>query len=266
MIQQCPVCNIVAKEYLYVKSRQRHIMKCTNPLCTLQFVSRIPTAAELRELYQKHYYNESERSDYCDTDPVLARQYLSSIKENIGDLAGKSMLDVGCGRGSVLTIAKEFGLSISGVEPYAAVQAHIPQALNGTIYNDLDDVIHANQGYDLITLIEVIEHIVEPWKILRRLCDIMHKNSHMYIQTPNVDSLRCVFQRSDWPNYVNPTHLYFFNEKSLLMVMRKAGINNVTRLHVPVSYPEHNIARRSIQRILQHCNLDGSLKLLGSVT
>jgi 2-polyprenyl-3-methyl-5-hydroxy-6-metoxy-1,4-benzoquinol methylase len=87
------------------------------------------------------------------------------------------VLDVGCGTGSVGWLLKEScgRISVTGVELDPTMAELARHYLDGVVAGDIGDVLDRgsldNITFDCILLADVLEHIVEPWAILRRLTD-----------------------------------------------------------------------------------------------
>ena len=69
-----------------------------------------------------------------------------------------TILDIGCGLGYSLDSAVEQGYKITGVEFNEVIVNEIRQR-HEEIYKDLDEILSKNQKYDVITLMEVLEHL-----------------------------------------------------------------------------------------------------------
>jgi SAM-dependent methyltransferase len=118
--------------------------------------------------------------------------------------------------------------------------------------------------FDLVTAVEVIEHLDNPVRYLRLLREVMSPGGSLFLTTPNFRSLRARLQGSRWEQYRNPTHLCYFTQDSLKGALRLAGFASVERLRSRVVYPYHGALRRTIQRGLQLAGLDGDLVMLSS--
>lgn len=103
-------------------------------------------------------------------------------------LAGKAALDAGCGAGLVCEPLARLGARVTGIdaapENIAAAQAHAaPQSLNITY---LAGEVGALAGqFDLVTSLEVIEHVSDPAAFLGALAERLAPGGLMIISTPN---------------------------------------------------------------------------------
>jgi 2-polyprenyl-6-hydroxyphenyl methylase/3-demethylubiquinone-9 3-methyltransferase len=108
-------------------------------------------------------------------------------------LAGKRALDVGCGAGLLCEPLARLGASVTGLdaapENIAAARAHAePQGLNIDYRHEAIEHF-AGRGFDLVTSLEVIEHVDDPQGFVDGLAGTMADDGLMIISTPNRTAL-----------------------------------------------------------------------------
>lgn len=115
--------------------------------------------------------------------------HFGSDSRALKPLTGKRALDVGCGAGLVCEPLARMGGAISGLdaapENIAAANAHAePQGLNIAYRNQaIEDF--SETGFDLVTSLEVIEHVDDPAAFITGLAGAMADNGLMILSTPN---------------------------------------------------------------------------------
>jgi 2-polyprenyl-6-hydroxyphenyl methylase/3-demethylubiquinone-9 3-methyltransferase len=108
-------------------------------------------------------------------------------------LAGKRALDVGCGAGLLCEPLARLGAAVTGLdaapENIAAAQAHAgPQGLAIDYRNEaIEDF--AGREFDLVTSLEVIEHVDDPQAFVAGLARAMADDGLMILSTPNRTAL-----------------------------------------------------------------------------
>jgi 2-polyprenyl-6-hydroxyphenyl methylase/3-demethylubiquinone-9 3-methyltransferase len=104
-------------------------------------------------------------------------------------LAGKKALDVGCGAGLLCEPLARMGASVTGLdaapENIAVAAAHAaPQGLDIDYRNQAIENFDG-RDYDLVTSLEVLEHVDDPQGFINGLAVSLADNGLMIISTPN---------------------------------------------------------------------------------
>jgi 2-polyprenyl-6-hydroxyphenyl methylase/3-demethylubiquinone-9 3-methyltransferase len=103
-------------------------------------------------------------------------------------LDGKTALDVGCGAGLLTEPLARLGAKVTGIDASPEV---IAVAREHAVASGLDidyragDVQHLEQRFDLVTAMEVIEHVADPAAFVRALAQRLAANGLLILSTPN---------------------------------------------------------------------------------
>ncbi len=87
---------------------------------------------------------------------------------------------------------------------------------------------HTTERFDLILLLNLIEHVADPAAVLRRMQSLLSPTGVILIKTPNVDTLDCrIFQHHNWGGFHCPRHFVLFTRQSLLDLGTACGLAQV---------------------------------------
>lgn len=128
----------------------------------------------------------------------------------------RSLLDVGCGYGHLLELARERGYAAQGVERNSALAVHLRER-GFTIWATVDNV---DREYDAIALIDSLYYFSDPVRILRRCRELLNPNGLLLLRITNRNWLaRLPMLGVD--NLGDATHNYSL--RSLSVLLEKSG-------------------------------------------
>jgi 2-polyprenyl-3-methyl-5-hydroxy-6-metoxy-1,4-benzoquinol methylase len=168
--------------YWKIPRSYRHCGECTG----LTLIPKL-TPEELDELYSDYYLEDG-------TNPVTvadddSNNWIKKYKEAIRflrtqELDSKTFLDFGCGvDGYGIQVAKEVGLTVSGLEVSERTRTILKEATNCTIYSPVELQL-SSALFDYILLSDVLEHASEPSLILEQATQHLSANGVLLIQGP----------------------------------------------------------------------------------
>ena len=159
------------------------------------------------------------------------------IQEAVGPLADRArVLDVGCGAGHLGRALKErWGArSVTGLELDAEAAQEASRHLDHVMQGDVESLT-LNFGadeFDLILFGDLLEHLVDPWRFLRRATGWLVAGGHVCVSLPNIRQIRVLADlavRGRWryrsSGILDRTHLRFFTRGSACELVRGAGLD-----------------------------------------
>lgn len=209
------------------------LYKCSN--CKMISLYKIPENSSV--VYDAEYFSGGGGGfgyvNYDeDKEPMREsfKKYLDLIKKMSGG-TGK-LFDVGSATGFFLILAKAAGFAVSGVEmsDFAAAKAREKglDVKTGT----LDKVNFKDSQYDVLTLLDVLEHMPDPENDIKVVAKMLRSSGLLVVNTPDSGSLYAKVLGMKWHLIVPPEHIHYFNEKGMRALLQRNGfeILVVTRI------------------------------------
>lgn len=102
----------------------------------------------------------------------------------------KKVLEVGCGTGETLAYMKRMGFAkhVTGIERSSACVGRVNPDVDAFLHMDAEQ-FEPNEQYSGILLLDVLEHLVEPFVLLKRLVSCLAPNGYILISIPNYRNL-----------------------------------------------------------------------------
>jgi SAM-dependent methyltransferase len=240
----CPSCQAAARPWC---GRASAWLECGR--CGLLFRHPLPSQEALDRL-------SAGAGAFPMASPAVA---LVGLAELIARLAppGARILDFGAGTGELALCLRGRGFEVVGVERLAAARA-AAAAAGLELHPDLTRLQPGS--FDLVSAVEVIEHLRSPLAVLRDLRDLLVPGGRLFVTTPNRRGLRARLSRCRWRQARDPCHVILFDPRSLEGLLRAAGFVSVRLIRFsPLATA--NQGRILLQRALQALGLYGGLRV-----
>lgn len=163
-------------------------------------------------------------------------KYYNNARHSVADQFPekiKNILDIGCGQGAFLNLIKvKTGAETWGVEMVKEIGEKAKDKVDKILIGQIEDLIDSipDDYFDYITFNDVLEHLIEPTKVLEMVKPKLSKNGKIVASIPNVrfySNLYALIFKKDW-KYTNSgildsTHMRFFTKKSMKRMFEDAG-------------------------------------------
>lgn len=133
------------------------------------------------------------------------------------------LVDVGAGSGILVEAATRLGMQAEGVEPSAWL-AKAAQEHNCRVYQGVLPHPSILGTYDIVTLIDVIEHVPDPASLLREVRKLMSPQGVLVVVTPDVRSLAAKVMGWHWWHF-RIAHIGYFDRKTLTAICHREGLD-----------------------------------------
>ena len=190
------------------------------------------------------HYVEMSDGLYVATSEARRRQMQSLLRSIIKFKENGRFLDVGAGIGLLVEEACKLGFDAEGVEPSRALQAaavarHLPVHLGVIPSGEISG------PYDIVSAIDVIEHVDKPLDLLRAIRDLLATDGIGVVVTPDVGSITARVMGWNWWHF-RPAHIGYFERHTISLSLAHAGLSPITidrpTWYLPMDYLVSRVA------------------------
>ncbi len=188
---------------------------------------------ELEDLYGNYYPRQTEDPSKLPplTEASGIRSWLEGDRRSAYQWVppGVRVLDIGCGYGRTVEFHASRGCEAFGSEIDPSVRGHVEARGLKVKVGPFDAGDYEAGTFDVITLDQVYEHVVDPRSFLAGVATLLRPGGRAVISTPNAHGWGAgVFGRR-WINWHVPYHLQQFSARSLALAGEQAGLTVVSR-------------------------------------
>ena len=225
----CQVCNHSEWKEKYNGS----LLKCLN--CGFVTANMEVSSQELIALYSEKYFKGEEYLDYISDKNFIQKNYvkrLKHIEKYHADIS--NVLEIGCAYGFFAELIKKKYIRIQYLGIDVSKEA-VDYAKNNLKQNVqcIDFLeLKTDQLYSDIFLWDVIEHLQEPSKVIKKASAELKFGGNIHITTGDIEAILPRWQKQNWRLIHPPTHLHYFSKKTLTKLLVESGFEIVQ-----ISYP-----------------------------
>ena len=167
------------------------------------------------------YYEELQDPHYESTRSarMLQMKKIMSVVQKYK--TGGRLLDIGASSGILVQEAIKIGFKAEGVEPSKWL-VNKAQEYNLPVWLGVLPQPNITGPYDVITLIDIIEHVSNPKQLLLNAHNLLAKDGIVIVVTPDVGSLLAKILAWRWWHF-RVAHIGYFNKKTLNTIFSGAG-------------------------------------------
>lgn len=248
----CLVCN--SQNIGAIKGYEMHQLgKCND--CGFVFMLRIPSQQELADYYSVYSYGKEQY-----LSPLTIDSYNKLLDEMEPYRRSNNLLDVGCGQGWFLDVAKKRGWNVYGTEySDVAVKKCRDRGIN-ILQGDLNPADFKGIEIDVIVSFEVIEHINHPNSELQKIYSLLRKGGLFYLTTPNFNCYLRHQVKDKFSVIHYPEHLSYYTPTTLHRVLKQNGFKKNKMLTTGISITRFEQAKGKKTEVIAKNTSDEKLR------
>lgn len=224
----CPICKSNDTQEFEV-NKDYQLDKCDR--CQMVWDSHPPSNPLLQ--YNSHYFkNDNPKGGYSNyfRGMKVNRKTFADRLNKLEKLMGKKgkLLDVGCALGECLMVAKDLGWKdVAGIE-VSDYAYHFAKKRNLDIRKGtLLSTNFKKNTFDVVLYQDVIEHLTNPTKELKKVISVLKPGGIVFIVTPDIRGWWSRLLGSSWYHYKPKEHLMYFSQTSIRRAFELAGFERI---------------------------------------
>ena len=224
---RCPLCHTPPPEDAIATSAGLKLRRCG--VCGLGYISPRLSGQALRKIYGRKYYfeyrvwrgnpiageNEAEETVLAHRRLARAEQWASPGR----------LLDIGCATGQLLRAARERGYQPSGVELDSWTVKHVRKKHHLDVRpGPLGNSTFSGESFDLITLIDVLEHMPDPVNQMSTAAGLLRPGGIILTVVPNAGCEEARRDITGWKHFKPWEHICLYDSRTLRELGLRSGL------------------------------------------
>ncbi len=272
----CPLCGDTQSSFLFrfstgaftlpvpseIADISPGLVRCCN--CSLVYLDHRPEKNSMDKIYMSDkYFNsigDAGYTDYIKQEKSLGKTFslfLATLVKFVikaGEKPGKkigSIVDIGCGNGYLLDRASGLFLFRAGSDMSKSAVKNASCVCDTVVRGGPDELLAQGlHGFDLLTLISVLEHIYNPVDFMNKCRMLVKKGGCIAVAVPCYGSFWRKIMGRRWISFKLPEHIAYYEKKSLQILGEKTGLRLVK------FFPYHHFFPLSVilDKLGLHCS------------
>jgi SAM-dependent methyltransferase len=197
----------------------------------------MPDANTLARYYDEDYYGQGTGKFVGPVERIVWFFRLLRAHAIKRYVSPGRILDVGCGRGLMLSYFKLQGWTVDGIELDTVAAARAQENLGQPIFKTMEEV--AVQGalqYDAICFWHSLEHLPNPGKALETARRLLAPGGLLVVSAPHMTSIQSRLSGQSWLHLDIPRHLVHFDIERLAAFLQGSGYELLREQHFSQEY------------------------------
>ena len=174
-----------------------------------------------------NYYPSSDKIEYITNQVKFCLDNLPQITKN-----EKDIFQVGCSNGFTLSVFKQNGWSVTGIDPSLNCSKISQENYDIEIFTGFFENFEISKKFKMFVLTHVLEHLYSPKETLQKIYSHVLDDGYLFVEIP------CFENKEQLPNgYFSFEHIQFFSEKLIVDLLNETGFEILAIRHVFREYP-----------------------------
>ena len=233
----CYLCG--AKGLKVIRTQLRHnvtrnVFECGK--CGIVYLE--PVQQNLKDFYSEEYrrrytpvigsaLNSQELFDIC---LPIQKDRINALNHILDPT--KKLLDIGCASGAFLHSVKNHVLECVGMEFNLDNARFVEETQGIKVHTEsIEDVSLPQEYFDIATMFQVLEHVDDPIRFLKKIHRLLKPGGTICIEVPNIqDVLLSVYEIEQYSDFwFREPHVFNYSPKTLTMTLEKTGFAGETK-------------------------------------
>lgn len=214
----CPACRSRVSRYVGSKNGFE-IIACRD--CSTLFTTSLPTELETQDY--DGYYDSSNLT----VPEFIKRRGREIVSDFEAYRKENRFLEIGFGAGTIMEAAESAGWVVYGQEVSRPAVEHANARGFNTFLGELHEANYPDEYFDVVIASEIIEHLVEPEKVLAEIRRILRPGGVFWGTTPFARSISYRVMGINWSTLSPPEHLQLYSLTGMKGMLERAGFSNV---------------------------------------
>jgi SAM-dependent methyltransferase len=164
-----------------------------------------------------------------ETQQVMDRKRYAYGLDVVGQIAPSrhALLDIGCGPGTFLEVARERGWGVTGLEWNSWCVRRVRSMGIDVVEVPIEQTGFQAGSFSCVSAWSVLEHVLNPAAFLQRIHRVLCDGGALLVMVPNIESLlvRVLHERA--ATFCGEMHVNFFSADTLRQMLERCGFEVV---------------------------------------
>jgi len=180
-------------------------------------------------LYDGQYFKGAEYLDYPADEAFFKKNFRRRLADVLRYKSGGRLLEIGAAYGFFLDLARAH-FDVVGFEINREAAGHASERFGLDVRTD--DFLRASAEdlggpVDVTVMWDVIEHLERPDQFIERIAGLTRPGGTLHITTGDIGSQLARLRGGKWRMIHPPTHLHYFDRRSLPRLLARCGFRTL---------------------------------------